>query len=343
MSTIDRALRMFNAKGFVDKHGGHKESASQLSFEYLLPCLKCGSSRLRWNHPAKQTWVCWGCGRSGSTIDLIATYEEVSYMQAYQFVLDSYNGGDADWTVAPILDKQERPQILPMEWPRGAQILSPCALHAPGWAYLHYRGITAEQAAQYQIAYGVGGRLRNYLVFPVYMQGHLVYWQARATWDPPVHLEGEERKAWVRDTQYRKTLNPINEPNTLGGGEILFNYDQAHSYDYVVITEGPVDAVKVGPFAVALFGKVAQTAKVFWLRQMPARTKVVYLDRGDKERENALELCAALEGSCERVLLAEPPEGYDPGKLTPDQNRWVLEQAREVRSSNVYASKLGRL
>ena len=343
MSTLDRALRAFNAQGFVDKHNGHKESRSLLSHEYLLPCHRCGSSRLRWNHPTKQTWVCWGCGRTGSTIDLIAEFEELSYMKAYQFVMDAYNGGDADWTVKPIEEAAARPQIMPIEWPRGVQVLSPCAAHAQGWNYLRYRGVTPEQAAQYQIAFGVGGKLRNYLVFPVYMHGHLVYWQGRATWDPPAHLESEARKAWIRDTQYRKTLNPLKQANTLGGGEILFNYDQAYTYDYVVVNEGPIDVVKVGPFAVGLFGKVAQSAKVHWLRAMPARTKVVYLDRGAEERENAMALCAALEGSCERVLFAEPPEGHDPGGLTPEQNRAVLSQARPISSVSVYASKLGRL
>ncbi len=83
MSNIDRALRTFNAQGFTDKHNGYKETQSPLSHEYLLPCFHCGSSRLRWNHPTKQTWVCWGCRRSGSTIDLIKEFEGLTYGAAY--------------------------------------------------------------------------------------------------------------------------------------------------------------------------------------------------------------------------------------------------------------------
>ena len=162
------------------------------------------------------------------------------------------------------------------------------------------------------------------------MDGGLVYYQGRATWEPE-GATAEERKRWVKLTNYRKTLNPINRDGQAHAEDVLFNYDRAKPEPHVVICEGPIDAMKVGPHAVALLGKKASPAKIERLLRMHATRYTIYLDRGDEERAAARSLGKELSAFAP-TFLAEPPPGYDPGNLNPTQNAQVIAQARPLRS-----------
>lgn len=331
---LERALRAFDADAFVRRHGGYKESLSPASREYLLTCPRCGSSRLRWN-VAKNAWVCWGHptqqGRSGNTLSLICALEDVEEIDAIGIVLNGYIGGDAQIEAlsgglveAPKRGIRRLPQI---QWPIGVDRLTePCAPHARAWEYLATRGITADQVREYQLGYGRSGRLEHYIVFPVFMDRAMVFWQARATYDPPTGITSEARRNWVTLTGYRKTLNPPSIGQNATGSEVVFNLDRASTYEAIVICEGPVDAMKVGPNAVALLGKVAQAVKVQRLIRTAARAFIVYLDRGEEERKCALALARELTPYAP-VWIATPPEGHDPGSLSPEQNAHILRSA----------------
>lgn len=331
---LDRALRAFDAASFVRRHGGRKESLSPASHEYLLDCPKCGSSRLRWN-VAKNAWVCWGHptrqGSSGNTLDLICALEDVDELAAIGIVLDGYVGGDAkiEALSGGLLETPRRGirRLPPIQWPAGVDRLTePCEPHRRAWDYLASRGVTSQQVRDYQIGYGRSGRLESYIVFPVFMDRAMVFWQARATFDPPASLTSDAKRNWVALTGYRKTLNPTSIGQNATGSEVIFNLDRASTYETIVICEGPFDAVKTGSNAVALLGKVAQPVKVQRLIRTSARAFIVYLDRGEEERKSALALARELTPYAS-VWIATPPEGYDPGSLTLEQNAHILSQA----------------
>ncbi len=334
---LHRALRAFDAAAFAERHGGYKESRNPLSKEYLVPCPFCRSDRLRWRHdpPAKMAWICWGpgCHRSGDTIELVMALERLERIDAIGYIVDGYVGGDAPTELRELAQVAvpsrvvlERLPVIPH--PQGFELLDWRApAHAPAFAYLiGERGLTHEQIVHYRIGYARAGRLARYVVFPVHMDGGLVYWQARATWDPPKGLSRDQRKAWEKATAYRKTLNPLNEEQRAGASEVLFNYDGARVAEHVVVCEGPIDAIKVGTHAVALFGKVASPTKVERLLRMAARRYTVYLDPGEEERERALALCEQLSDFAP-TFVTQPPPGCDPGKLTPAQNAAIIAAA----------------
>lgn len=352
-SRTRRALLAFDADAFAKRHGGYKESRSTKSYEWLLPHhgptpagLPCGSDRLRWHHgPSKATWICWGCGKTGDTIDLISMLERVDRDGALGIVLDGYSGGDAPTSLQAVarVAKPSPTQLteLPeIAYPYGYELVDPRApMHREAIDYLvGERGLTWADLSDYRIGYCRQGRLSRYVVFPVFMGGRLVYWQGRATWDPPRGLDREARKRWERETNYRKTLNPYDIPT--GASSVVFNLDRAAQYEHVVVVEGPVDAIKVGPHAVALFGKEPTPEKVLRLLHLRPRRWTVYLDPGEKEREKALELAVQLADRAP-TFFATPPDGFDPGKLTPAQNAWVLEQARPIHEvSGLLRSRL---
>lgn len=338
MSDVDRALEQFDAQAFVDRHGGYKESRNPLSKEYLLTCL-CGSERLRWRHEPglKMAWVCWGgCGRSGDTLALISMFEGISREDAIGIVMDGYEGGDAVQILTDTiaLKKPSRTHLerLPtMQYPDGFEPLHwGSAYHELGWRYLEGRGVLHEMALEFSLGFARKGRLKNYVIFPVFMDGGLVYYQARAAWDAPAHLDKAGRKAWEKATRYRKTLNPSSE-ESVGASSILMNYDRAAVEPHVVIVEGPIDAVKVGPNAVALLGKALSEAKIERLLRMRAHRYTIYLDRGQEELEVAYRLGEILNDRAP-TYIATPPEGYDAGALSRAQNARVLAGSIPFRS-----------
>lgn len=326
---IANALRAFDANAFAVRHGGHKESASKLSHEYLLPCPICTSDRLRWNHPTKQSWICWGCRRTGTTLDLVELFEKVDLHGAMQYVEKMYVGGDASLELVPIsvarVAAKSIADLPAMPWPAGVDVLSDAATHRAAWRYLSRRGVDSSMALSYRIGFGRWGYLTDYLIFPCYQDGRLVYWQGRAAWDPPVQLNEVQRKDWIKATHFRKTMNPTAHPGEASAGDVLFNFDRARYESHVVVVEGPIDAMKIGPHAVALLGKVATSAKITLLRRMKAARYTVYLDRGVEEAARAQQLARELAAYAP-TYLATPPEGFDAGALSSEQNAHVIAQ-----------------
>lgn len=346
---LDAALRGFDADAFVKRHGGYKESLSPRSREWLLTCPfpDCGSDRLRWRHEPgiKMSWICWGCRKTGNSIDLVALLEHCSTFDAIKYVLDGYVGGDAPQSLsrsAKIREPRPTLERLPViELPQGFEWLDRRNTHPHmgAWDYLcRVRGIAPDVVVESKLGYCRTGRLARYVIFPCYMDSGLVYWQGRATWDPPKGLEGENLRAWKKVTGYRKTLNPYSDEDNATASDVLYGYDEARVSAHVVIVEGPIDRVQVGRHAVGLFGKIASPMKVERLLRMRAQRYTVYLDRGEEERERALELAKQLYAYAP-TDIATPPVGYDPGKLSRSQNAGVIAAAEPFRTKGL-TSKL---
>lgn len=333
---LRRAVAAFDTASYILSRGGYKESKSPRAYEYLVTHPACGSGRLRFN-TQKQTGICWGCHKGCDTLELIEMLERTTMEGAIDFVLARYVGGDANIErlapVAVIPDRAALRRLPPLQWPHGVELLTnPHAPpHADAWRYAFGRGLTVEQVIAFRLGVGRSGRYTNRLIFPVYMDHALVYFQARAMWDPPAHLTGAAMREWKETTGYRKSLNPLSTgAGEATASEIIFNYDRASSEPHVVICEGPIDAIKVGPHAVALMGKADTPEKLERLRRMRAHRFTVYLDRGREERIVSQRLAGELAPYAP-TFICEPPPGHDAGSLTPEQNAWLVAQAQPYR------------
>jgi hypothetical protein len=347
VDSLDKLYTQFDANAFAERHGGHKESPSARSREWLLPCPapSCASDRLRWRHEpgVKMAWICWGCGRSGDTLDLICQLEQVDREGAIAFLDGEYVGGDAPSElrtklVVPKPSAVTLDRLPQIRYPNGYETIDPnLPMHARARAYLASRGIFRDAISEYGIGFARTGRLANYVIFPVFMDGGLVYWQARATWDPPHGATRDYRKAWERATKYRKTLNPVSYGGATTADQVIFNYDRARAEPHVVVCEGPVDAIKVGAHAVALLGKASSPTKIERLLRLPAQRYTVYLDPGEAEREKAEELATQLSEFAP-TFIATPPPGYDPGALTQEQNTYVIANAPPFKPTGLVSN-----
>jgi hypothetical protein len=101
---------------------------------------------------------------------------------------------------------------------------------------------------------------------------------------------------------------------------LLYNFDQAKTYDVGILTEGPFDVHKVGPFGVGYFGDVPSRHQRRLI--MNRWDEVVWIpDAGvDMERE-AVQICLAeLREAC-RVHVVKL-EGFDDPGAAPREHIW---------------------
>ena len=334
---LQQAIESFDVAAFASRYGGQKESQSPHSHEWLFTC-SCGSSRLRYNR-MKHGWRCWACYAHGDTYTLVRTVAKLTDLQTITFFIDGYVGGDAHTgPLASALAPEKKVhtnlrRLPPAPWPEGAEILTtPCAPHADAWRYLVLkRHFTVEMVQEFRLAYGRAGRTKDRIIFPCYMDGTFVFWQARAIWDPPEHLSKDDVRKWKEETGYIKSINPIvAKEDDVAAHEVLFNYERARVESHVVICEGPIDAIKVGPHAVALLGKTTGQTKVARLRRTRALRFTIYLDAGEEETKASHALAGELAGFGE-VFIATPPTGYDAGALDRAQNAAIIAAAVPYR------------
>jgi hypothetical protein len=201
-----------------------------------------------------------------------------------------------------------RPVAYPGDWAYVTDV--PAEWDAP--TYLLGRGYNlAELVEKYKVAVCVNP-LPEYrstsgrIVIPIFMDEMLVGWQCRY----PVDL----------DWKSTKIPKYYNLPG-MRRRQILYNYDRAKQYPYVVLVEGVTGVWKLGDPVIASLGKTLARPQIE--RIIKTWQHVVIMMDGDKPgQEAAEEICGMLERyvSCTRVTL---PDGYDPGNVDPDY-AWTL-------------------
>jgi len=234
--------------------------------EVILQCPACGKQKLSVNLQ-KEVWHCWVCeqyhrdqyGRrkvvqgAGGVISLVALLEGCSRVRAREIV------GDASEQAHVPLEGISGVQIRDQHWGHDLAEVDP----PEGWLaitdyrafpYLAQRGILSEDITNYGLGVCLSGKYANRLIFPVWANRRLVYWQARAMFND---LHPGTRKA----------LNPTG----VYAGNVLFNLDQAAKHSRVIITEGPIDAIHAGHSAVCTFGEKISDKQILQLHRAGVR------------------------------------------------------------------------
>ena len=105
--------------------------------------------------------------------------------------------------------------------------------------------------------------------------------------------------------------------------ELLYGLTLAENAMQIYVVEGPADAWRVGPGALALFGKdLSQTQKLLLVHHFPGRRIIVMLDQDAREEAHKIQqdLRLARGPSGGEVLLATlPPGRKDPGDCPPEE------------------------
>lgn len=325
----------FDLEGYLQKFA---PTPTQYA-EVVITCPNCGKDKLIVNLE-KRAWHCWVCedyklnlyGRrkavtgAGGLLDLVQLLEDCSRERAIAIV--------ADQAKHLSVDIQEVEAKLRIDQDVVVEAASPIA-PPPGWKpithydalpYLRQRGITPDDVAQFGLFYCDADLFAGRLIFPVWEEGHLVYYQARAMWEDS-------------SPAFRKSMNPMNQDGMAGPAEVLMNLDVARSYPRVALVEGPIDNVHAGPSACATFGKKISMTQMLKLKRAGVRAIDLMWD-GPTDREplgawpEMMKAAGLLAGMFD-VRLVFIPRG-DPGNYSRAEND-------SFRARGVPASSVSRL
>lgn len=283
--------------------------------EVLLDCPQCGKRKLALN-TERRKWHCWVCATrpgvghsAGGVLALVEVLDGVDRARAEAVLAQYYVapkgtgalvGGLEASVGVPEAPRVAVPIAYPYSWQPVTEVLP----------YMAERRITLADAQEWRLGFCTQGTYANRLIFPVFENGALVYFQGRAMWPRPPGVSG---------SQYRKSLNPPANPGMANSSDLLMNLDRARHYPRVAIVEGPMDCLRAGGDAVATFGKKispAQTGRLIaagvravdlmwdadaaaeiwqaaqWLAAFFADVRPVFLRQGDPADHERAELQA---------------------------------------------------
>ena len=123
---------------------------------------------------------------------------------------------------------------------------------------------------------GVSNRLSWRIFIPIIYHGKTISWTTRKITD-----EGEAPRY----------LSASLKEEVIGHKEILYGMDYCKRS--IIITEGPFDAWKIGPGAVATLGVATTSAQIYIMTQYPRR--LVCFDSDDGAQKRAIKLCNILQ------------------------------------------------
>jgi hypothetical protein len=228
---------------------------------------------------------CWVCGKH----KLIDTFAELLRLD-----------GRRCRAILAGLDFQQwekevgRPLPGGLKRPKGVGPLLP-----PHERYLRRRGFDPAEVAEVWGVKGIGAgsRLAWRIYLPVRFNGEEVSWTTRSISD--------------RGQRY---ISAKPDQEKLPAQSLLFGADlAAHA---IVIAEGPFDAMRIGPGAVATFGTNYTKAQLLKMAEFPVR--VVVYDNEPLAQQQARKLCCELEafdGRTYRVNL----NAKDPGSAPEEE------------------------
>lgn len=291
-----------------------KTSGGSNGLEYLICCPYCikneGKADKKYKlaiNADKEIWHCWRCGESGGLKVLFPNLKSKSKIISSEIIKPLSTNIISPGDLIPLSDLPEDHVAI---------------------QYLKHRKF---DPAMLDIRYGVkfcregitiGGIFdtSNTIVFPVWMRGEVVGWQARLLFNPSDIPEDQyELYKFTKDSDGEWKIPPkyMTSPG-FDKGRVLYNYDLARKEPVVVICEGTFDAIRVGPCGVATFGKGVseyqeRLIKSYW------KFAVLLLDPGDTDVETMkLQQGLSLSIPCVAVKL----QGYKDAGETPTAEIW---------------------
>ncbi len=284
---LQRALDAFQLDAWLDSLG----FTAHVNGERLGDCPRCGKEKLTVN-VGKRYWHCWVCQKTtpvrqpdGSMRD-VTTEGGGGVLRLVSWLYQISMGESAHWLIkvshpvplaAADLPALEAAAFVVDSTNVGDLVPPPCP---PGTVaslrgtvpYLAGRGITSEMVQAYGLQLITSGGYAGRVVFPVWGGGQMLYWQARATWAP----EADEH----RGRRHVKSLNPARKPGQLTSEHVVFNLERAAKVGRgsIALCEGPIDAMKAGDDAVALFGKRLYPAQLRSILSAQVHTVQIMLD-----------------------------------------------------------------
>ena len=181
---------------------------------------------------------------------------------------------------------------------------TPSTYEARFHEYLTKRGFTVADLAPYELQWALVGPQAYRIIFPIYDEGLLVGWTGRGV---------------------RPGTIPRYKASDNLGKDVLLKFPGHETAEYVVLVEGPFDALKIDVFgrafgvsAVATMGTAVTEAQVRAIIQIARQhhvKKVAFLFDPDAYM-HSFALLGELQILQQKIQLCKVPEGFeDPGAM----------------------------
>ena len=293
------------------KFGKVKTGHGKNGVDLIIDCPFCGKKQKCYVTPSQGIYHCFRCGDAGSIEKLIGH----SLPKTFNSVGEER---------VPV----KRPQGI--NDPGELVELTQLGDDHPGTMYLRQRGFSPKELNdKFGVRYCTRGKIfanvfntSETIVFPLWMFGKLVGWQARLLYTPDgmddaqcaaMGFAKDPDGDWIKPPKYWTAPG-------MRKGTVLLNFDNARQSNVVVVCEGPFDAAAVGRCAVATLGKAvteeqAQLLASYW------DLVVILLDPGDADRDmQNLEM--RLNSGCSVQTLRIDLKGYKDAGETPRLEIW---------------------
>lgn len=277
----------FQLKEFLyERSIEHRLHDSDGHVEIALDCPQCmkrgepspDTKKRLWVNEEKGTYYCYRCQWAGNMLYLVQGLANTNAFGAVRILAGKINSSDPFEFLDLKLEVEEfqgeeNNELKEIELPYGYKSLK--AQHP----YLEKRGVPFEYARKHRWGISDAGHTKGRIIVPTFMDGKLVFWQARATWESA-------------EKDFKKVLNPTG----ISARKILYNFDVAKEYKEIILVEGFMDAVKVGPDAMATNGKTLHTSQIENLLALGIKKIVIMWDRDTWHDTKGKKPCSIQKG-----------------------------------------------
>jgi len=213
-----------------------------------------------------------------------------------------------DWSASSGMEVPVQ-QLREMPWPGNVTEIQRLHDGHVVVRYLTDRGFAKDRLGRFGVMYctQADGRyplVGNRIIAPVYMNSVRVGWQAR----------------YVGEPIYRGIPKYYTCPG-MHKSRVLYNFDHARCYPFVVVVEGITDVWRIGDQAVALLGKSLSSQQSTLLKDTWENKPIIVVMDSDAHEEagRIVDVLAASGGN--PAVSVRLPAGKDPADL-PDDEIW---------------------
>lgn len=318
-------LKLFDVKGYLEDKGiAYATSGENISPGWIgMNCPKCYDTKNHFGiNLRNKLYSCWRCGTRGNPFTLVQMIEGINDSREIQLILKKYFGDVSVVEDIPYPDNLILPSefVFMEDWLRTQKEYSDkgWSLSHEQWAaahvlaYLQVRGYPVEETIhKYKLMWtGILGRWAFRMIIPVFMNGHMVNFAARA-------VSGQEPK--YKNCPNARAPMPINDT--------IYGYDDFGEGETWVLVEGPLDKWRLGKGAAAIFGLTLTSAQANLLFHKKPKKLIFLYDedvREDREKLKVIDKSIAKIWYCPVETFIMDKE--DPDSLTGIQAAELMEK-----------------
>ena len=272
-----------------------QERGSQL----FADCPFCGKKHNHFNVSLETgKFNCYRCGKGGSFSRL--TKQVLGWKTDTKQLIENYSSNITLATLENIYNNDVSYGELFFDWQEGTiSIFDSKLICRRALEYLETRNLTRNQIKELQFRVGIEGRYKNMLVLPIYFDNEIVNLVARQIPEYPAKS---------------RYLYPHKNEAVMEVSELVYNYDDAKDWEWVILCEGVFDVIALknkGWPVVGLLGKDISNEQVL-LVSSTWNSVVVLLDGGFQK--DAVKIARNLEGLTDNIGIAIIEGTEDPSE-----------------------------